>query len=163
MKTTMVPFLCWMLFSAVAIAEEPGELAEFRAAIKEKYAIKESAFGSANAQPIIEQFYSDEVIATDNEGKTLYGRAGIRPMYEGLVQDFTVRVDSVHSHVNGDAGWDWANFHVTPKDPEAEGFSFKILFLWERIDGEWWCKGDMYVPGAFDDADGTDTAASRNE
>ena len=71
-------------------------------------------------------------------------------MYEGLVQDFTVRVESVHTHVNGDAGWDWANFHVTPNDPDAEGFSFKILFLWERIDGEWWCKGDMYVLGAFD-------------
>jgi hypothetical protein len=24
-------------------------------------------------------------------------------------------------------------------------FTFKILFLWERIAGEWWCKGDMYV------------------
>jgi hypothetical protein len=20
-----------------------------------------------------------------------------------------------------------------------------MLFLWERIGGEWWCKGDMYV------------------
>jgi hypothetical protein len=47
--------------------------------------------------------------------------------------------------VNGDAGWDWANFYVTPDDPKEKPFSFKILFLWERIDGEWWCKGDFYT------------------
>ncbi len=132
-----------------SVAQEASGLDEFRSAINEKYALKEAAFADGNALPIIEEFYSDDVIATDSDGKTLFGRAEIKPLYEGLVQEFNVRVESMHTHVNGDAGWDWANFHVTPKDPDADGFSFKILFLWERKEGEWWCKGDIYVLGAF--------------
>ena len=150
MKITKSFILIWLLFSPYLRAEEATALADFRAAIDVKYTLKEAAFAAADATPIIENFYTDDVIATDNEGKTLFGRAEIRPLYEGLVQDFNVSVESVHTYVNGNAGWDWANFHVVPKDPQAEGFSFKILFLWERIDGEWWCKGDMYVLGAFD-------------
>ena len=56
-----------------------------------------------------------------------------------------MRIVSFHTHVNGNAGWDWADFHVTPADKSAAPFTFKILFLWERVDGEWWCKGDMYL------------------
>ncbi|MEQ9397053.1 YybH family protein [Haliea sp.] len=150
MKTAKSLILSWLLACPGLMAGDATQLAHFKAAIETKYSLKEAAFAAADATPIIENFYTDDVIATDNEGKTLFGRAAIRPLYEGLVQDFNVSVESVHTYVNGDAGWDWANFHVVPKDPQAQGFSFKILFLWERIDGEWWCKGDMYVLGAFD-------------
>jgi ketosteroid isomerase-like protein len=53
--------------------------------------------------------------------------------------------------VKGDLGWDWADFHVTPEDKSQAPFTFKILFLWERRNGEWICVGDIYVmdkPGA---------------
>ena len=119
MKITKSFILIWLLSSPYLRADEATALADFRAAIDVKYTLKEAAFAAADATPIIENFYTNDVIATD-------------------------------TYVNGNAGWDWANFHVVPKDPQAEGFSFKILFLWERIDGEWWCKGDMYVLGAFD-------------
>ena len=56
-----------------------------------------------------------------------------------------VRIVSFDTHVNGNAGWDWADFHVTPADAKVAPFTFKILFLWEKVNGEWWCKGDMYV------------------
>ncbi len=151
MRITKFFILIWLFFCPHLLAEEATPLADFKAAIEVKYALKEAGFATADARPIIENFYSENAIATDNEGKTLIGRAELLPLYEELVQDFNVQVESVHTYVNGDAGWDWANFHVSPKDPDAEGFSFKILFLWERRDGEWWCKGDMYVLGAFDD------------
>lgn len=150
MKSTKFFIAIWLLFCPHLFAADAAELASFKAAIEAKYTIKEAAFAAADATPIINNFYTVDVIATDNEGKTLMGRAEIQPLYEELVQGFNVQVESVHTYVNGDAGWDWANFHVVPKDPNTEGFSFKILFLWENIDGEWWCKGDIYVLGAFD-------------
>ena len=47
-------------------------------------------------------------------------------------------------------GWDWANFHVTPAEPNEQPFTFKILFIWEKVNGEWICKGDIYVLGWFE-------------
>lgn len=126
------------------------ELTDFKTAIRAKYDIKEQAFADGVAEPIVSRFYSEEVISVDNEGDTHRGRSELRPMYEELTKTATVKVESVHTKVKGDMGWDWANFHVTPRDPDAAPFSFKILFLWEKIDGEWWCAGDMYVLGEFD-------------
>jgi hypothetical protein len=51
--------------------------------------------------------------------------------------------------VNGNAGWDWADFRVTPSDPKSPPFTFAILFLWAKVDGQWMCKGDFFVNGSF--------------
>lgn len=127
-----------------------AELAAFKAAIRVKYDMKEQAFRDNDPEPIINSFYSDRVISTDNEGGTHIGRDGIRPVYEEVIGSF-VRIESFDTFVNGDAGWDWVNFHVSfPPEAEIDPFTFKMLFLWENIDGEWWSHGEMYVPGEFD-------------
>ncbi len=129
-------------------AEE--ELSQFKAAIRAKYDLKEQAFRDNNPEPILNRFYSDDVVSTDNNGVTHLGREGIRPIYEEVIGS-TVRVESYKTVVNGDAGWDWVNFHVTlPPGANADPFTFKMLFLWEKIDGEWWSHGEMYVLGKFD-------------
>jgi ketosteroid isomerase-like protein len=134
-----------------AHAADSAELATFKAAIRAKYDLKERAFASHDAATIVEKFYAPDVISTDEQGKTHVGTAGIRPLYEEVVKGSKVRVESVYPHVNGDAGWDWANFYVAPDDPNEKPFSFKILFLWEKVNGEWWCKGDFYTLGRFGD------------
>lgn len=124
-------------------------LTAFRAATRAKYDMKEQAFRDNDVEPIINNFYSPRVISVDPEGNTHIGREGIRPVYEEVIGSL-VSIESYQSFVNGDAGWDWVNFHVSfPPGVEAEPFSFKMLFLWERIEGEWWSHGEMYVPGAF--------------
>ena len=127
-----------------------AELAEFKQAIRAKYDMKEQAFRDNDPEPIITRFYSDKVISTDNAGITHVGREGIRPVYDEVIGAF-VEIESYESFVNGDAGWDWVNFHVSfPAEAEMEPFTFKMLFLWERVDGEWWSHGEMYVPGEFE-------------
>ena len=127
-----------------------AELAAFSAAIREKYDMKEQAFRDNDPEPILTRFYSDKAISTDNEGKTKIGRAELRPVYEEVIGAF-VEIESFDTTVNGDAGWDWVNFHVSfPPEAEMEPFTFKMLFLWERIDGEWWSHGEMYVLGEFE-------------
>ena len=126
------------------------ELVAFKAAIRAKYDLKEEAFRNNDVEPIINRFYSERVISVAPEGNSHTGRDGIRPVYEEVIGSF-VTIESYESFVNGDAGWDWVNFHVSfPPEAEMEPFSFKMLFLWEKIDGEWWSHGEMYVPGVFE-------------
>jgi len=135
------------MLSPLALASDSSEMANFKAAIRMKYDLKEQAFADGIAAPIVEQFYSEDVLSVDSDGKTHRGRDELRPLYEETTQFANVRVESVNTKVSGDMGWDWANFHVTPKDPAEQPFTFKILFLWQKLDGQWWCVGDMYVLG----------------
>ena len=129
-----------------ATAQESAELTAFKQAIRAKYDMKEKAFRERDGETIVTRFYAPDVVSM-GEGSPLHrGRDELRKVYTAPeVINSEVRIVSFHTHVNGDAGWDWADFHVTPADKSAAPFTFKILFLWERIDGEWWCKGDMYV------------------
>ena len=125
-----------------------SELEAFKAAIRAKYDMKEAAFANNDPAPILEKFYTSDVISVGPDGTMHQGTEGIRPVYEEVITG-DVKVESYYTHVNGNAGWDWVNFHVTPAEADVKPFSFKMLFLWEKINGDWMSKGEMYVMGAF--------------
>ncbi|NIB40457.1 nuclear transport factor 2 family protein [Pseudomaricurvus alkylphenolicus] len=127
-----------------------NELESFKQQIREKYDMKEQAFHNNDPEPILTRFYLDQVVSTDPEGHTHEGRNELRPVYNEII-GAEVKIKSYKTKVKGDLGWDWVNFYVTPpKESGMQPFVFKMLFLWERIDGEWWSHGEMYVPGEFD-------------
>lgn len=136
--------------AARAAASPPSaELAAFKAAIRARYAVKEKAFAEHDAETIVSKFYTKDVISV-GEGEGIFvGRDQIRPLYQDVVKNHKVRIESVYTYVNGNAGWDWADFHVMPDDPKEKPFTFAILFLWTKIHGQWWCKGDFFVTGSF--------------
>ncbi|MFL6601218.1 MAG: YybH family protein [Steroidobacteraceae bacterium] len=138
----------WARVAAATVA--PGaELAAFKKAIRLKYALKERAFANHDADTIVRQFYTPDVISV-GQGEGIYvGTEQIRPLYEEVVKANKVSIDSIYTFVKGDAGWDWADFHVYPTDGKTAPFTFAILFLWTRIDGEWMCKGDFFVTGSL--------------
>src|SRR4030088_3226226 len=85
---------------------------------------------SHDAETIVTQFYSSDVISV-GQGEGVYiGRDQIRPLYQEVVKGNKVKVDSIYTFVRGDAGWDWADFHVYPTDGKTAPFTFAILFLW---------------------------------
>lgn len=141
-----IGLLMCMAVAVPAGAADNAQLTAFKQAIRAKYDMKEKAFRERDGETIVTKFYAEDVVST-GEGSPLHrGRAELRKLYQmPEVINSNVRIESFNTYVNGDAGWDWADFHVTPADPTAAPFTFKILFLWERTNGEWWCKGDMYV------------------
>ena len=99
---------------ATASAESP-QLRQFKAAIRAKYDLKEKAFAEHDAETIVTKFYTADVISV-GEGEGIYvGRDQIRPLYIDVVKANRVKVHSVYSYVNGNAGWDWADFHVASR------------------------------------------------
>ena len=134
-----------------AASPDTPSLAAFKKSIRKQYDMKEKAFAAHDAETIVTQFYTQDVI-TVGEGEGIFvGRDQIRPLYQKVVKDNTVRIRSAYTYVNGNAGWDWADFHVTPQDPQSKPFTFAILFLWANINGKWMCKGDFFVNGSFSD------------
>ncbi|RME69093.1 MAG: nuclear transport factor 2 family protein [Alphaproteobacteria bacterium] len=132
-------------------AHKAAALAAFKAAIRKKYDLKEAAFAADDPEPIVTQFYAaDARSVSANDAQTYAGVDAFRRVYASVVPGATVKIESVETYVNGDAGWDWANFFVTPDDPATAPFSFMILFLWSKEDGEWISKGDFYALGKFD-------------
>jgi len=135
-----------LLVSAVA-AEDDAALVAFKQAIRAKYDLKEKAFANHDPEPIVMKFYSEDVISVGEGEAMVRGRDELRKLYVEIVRNHPnrVKVESFATRVEGDLGWDWADFHVTPEDTSVAPFTFKILFLWERRDGEWICTGDIFV------------------
>ncbi len=144
--------LLMLLVSGLAAAAAPdAELAAFKQAIRAKYDLKEKAFAAHDAQTIVTKFYTEDVVSVGEGEGVFIGRDAIRPLYLEVVENNKVKIESVRTFVKGDAGWDWADFHVYPTDGKTEPFTFAILFLWARVNGEWLCKGDAFVKGSFKD------------
>ncbi len=132
-----------------AASPDSPELRAFKQAIRARYAIKEKAFANHDAETIVTQFYAPDVISV-GEGEGIYvGRDAVRPLYQDVVKNNLVKIDSVYTYVKGDAGWDWTDFNVQPTDGKTKPFTFVILFLWAKVDGVWMCKGDFFLTGSL--------------
>ena len=145
-----------LLLSAPTLAEarpQTTELAAFKAAIRKLYDLKERDFAQGRDDHILGRFYAPDAVSIGEGEGISNGTEDFRKVYDEVTKQSNVKVRSVHTWVSGRAGWDWANFYVTPKDPKEKPFSFAILFLWAKEHGRWICKGDAYVKGAFPKAD----------
>src|SRR5262245_8767849 len=94
--------------SATASANTTTELADFKQAIRHLYDQKEKAWASGDAEFIVTQFYSaDAISAAEGDPVTMVGRTEFRKAYQQYLKDVTsVRIESVKTVVNGNAGWD---------------------------------------------------------
>ena len=137
-----------VLASSHAFADQ--DLAAFEDAIRAKYDVKVRAFARNDADLLVDNFYSEDVLAVYPDGSAVVGRENLRPIYRDTVVKSTVSIESIKTHVDNDTGWDWTNFYVFPEDPKKDDFSFIVLFLWQKIDGEWFVVGDMFLRGKLE-------------
>jgi uncharacterized protein (TIGR02246 family) len=143
---------------AAAPVPEPAvadaELAAFKKAIRRLYDLKERAWAAGDAETIVTRFYAPDAISIgEGDPGTMVGREQFRETYRKYVKDVTsVRIESVRTVVNGNAGWDWTNFYATVRPEKAKEYPpplVRVLFLWSRQGGRWICKGDVFVNGGF--------------
>jgi len=132
-----------------AVKADSPQLAAFKQVIRKKYDMKEKAFAAHDAETILTRFYAADAVSVGEGFGIFTGRAELRPLYEKAVTEYTVKVTSVHTVVAGNAGWDWADLDVMPVDPKEKPFTLVILFLWQKVQGQWICKGDFYANGSF--------------
>lgn len=137
-------------------ADGGAEEIAFKKTIRQLYDIKESAWAKGDVEAIVTRFYAPDAVSVgEGDPNTLRGTKQFREAYTHLLRDITsVRVESVRSVVNGNAGWDWANFYATVKPEKAREYPsspVRILFLFSKEHGRWICKGDIFVTGKFDE------------
>lgn len=140
--------------AAAAAEPDPAELAAFKNAIRQLYDLKERAWAAGDAETIVTKFYAPDAVSIgEGDPGTLVGREQFRETYRKYVKDVTsVRIESVRTVVNGNAGWDWTNFYATVRPQKAKEYPpplVRVLFLWSREGGHWICKGDVFVSGGF--------------
>jgi uncharacterized protein (TIGR02246 family) len=125
---------------------------QFSHAIRQLYDLKEHAWAAGDAEAIVTKFYSaDAISAGEGDPATMVGRTAFLKAYRQYVKDVpTVKIESVKSYVNGNAGWDWANFYSYPKPDKKSLYPpspIRIVFLFAKENGQWICKGDIFVNG----------------
>ena len=135
---------------------DPGqsEIESFKRAIRRLYDLKEKAWAAGDAESIVTKFYSPDAISVgEGDPNTMVGRDQFRAAYRQYVKDVpSIRIESVRTYVNGNAGWDWANFYSYPKPDKKSLYPpspIRILFTWAKENGRWVCKGDIFVNGKF--------------
>lgn len=133
-----------------------SELQAFKKAIRAQYDLKERAWAARDSDGLVKGFYSPTAF-TAAEGEATFfamGRAQFLELYKTYVADTTkIRIESVHTHVNGNMGWDWTNFYADVKPEKVKDYPpspVRILFVWEKINGKWYCAGDVVLLGKFD-------------
>jgi uncharacterized protein (TIGR02246 family) len=151
--------MSWIRLVALALVLAPvgvfaSDLDQFEREIRQLYDMKEKAWAAGDAETIVTKFYSaDAISAGEGDPATVVGRVAFRKAYQQYVKDVTsIRIESVETYVNGNAGWDWTNFYATPKPDKAKDYPpspVRIVFLWSREGGKWVCKGEMFVNGKF--------------
>jgi len=131
-----------------------SEIEGFKRAIRKLYDLKEKAWAAGDAESIVTKFYSPDAISVgEGDPNTMVGRDQFRAAYRQYVKDVpSIRIESVRTYVNGNAGWDWANFYSYPKPDKKSLYPpspIRILFTWAKENGRWVCKGDIFVNGKF--------------
>jgi len=147
---TFTLLLCGFLGYANATIAKTSELEDFKREIRKLYDLKEMAFAKNDADMLVKEFYADDARSVSgNDAHTYAGRDEFLKVYKEIVPTATVKIESIETYVNGNAGWDWANFHVNPNGEDQKPFTFMILFLWTKENGQWISKGDFYSLGNF--------------
>lgn len=125
---------------------------EFHVAIAKQYEILTEGFAKSDAAIVAHKFFTPHAWSVGLGDETAIKAEKIEALYSEFVGPYTFTAKSVAPSRIGNAGWDFAEVTLTSKDGSEEIHRYKVLYLWEKEDGAWRCKGQMYVEGSFEGA-----------
>jgi ketosteroid isomerase-like protein len=117
-----------------------AEQRNFVQALRERYAHHARAMEKGDLDEIL-TFFTEDVVWMGSGLPSRNGKAEIRAMFEEVAGTGTVRSESLAAYVNGDSGWNFVDYHVTPNDSAVSPWTFRTSFQWTRSDDQWRCNG----------------------
>jgi hypothetical protein len=122
---------------------------EFRNAIAAKYAVLTEGFAKNDSGIVANDFFTPDAWSVGEGEETAIKADKIAQLYADFVGAYTFEAKSVSAYRVGNAGWDYAEVTLVSTDGQNEVHPYKVLYVWEKVNGEWCCKGQMYVEGSF--------------
>jgi hypothetical protein len=125
------------------------ELIAFKEAIDARHADLTAAFERGDSTIIGNGvFHGDAWMVGDGDDNTTIGGKGISDVFANFVGKYQWQSESLRYGVSGSIGYDFANAVMRPVE-EGDVLTFKLLFIWEKVDGKWVATGQMYVTGNY--------------
>lgn len=124
----------------------------FRDAIAARYAVLSEGFAKNDAGIIANRFFTPDAWSIGEGEETAINADKIAQLYSDYVGAYSFAAKSVSATRIGNAGWDFAEVTLVSASDKTEVHSYKVLYLWENIDDQWCCRGQMYVEGSFQGA-----------
>lgn len=117
----------------------------FASALRERYAIHVKAMDAADVESLL-SFFTDDAIWVGSGWPTRAGRSQLRELFTEVAGTATVVCRSLYTYVDGDTGWDFVDYAVTPRDPSVTPWIFRTAFQWVRREGSWLCNAVLCYP-----------------
>lgn len=112
----------------------------FAAALRDRYADHVAALEDGDVARLM-TFFTDDVVWMGAGWPSREGKPDLRELFEQVAGTARVHCRSMCAHVDGDSGWNFVDYAVTPKNPATPPWTFRTSFQWTRLDGEWRCNG----------------------
>lgn len=125
------------------------DLAAFKEAIDAQHARIADAFEKADSAIIGTDVFTDDAwLVGDGDDNTTFGGKAAGDVFAAFVGKYRWQSTSVRYGVSGSVGYDYANAVMRPVE-EGDVLTFKLLFIWEKINDKWMASGQMYVTGNY--------------
>lgn len=128
---------------------ENSEFNAFRSAIEAQHAALADAFDRGDFEVIGNGVFTEGAwLVGDGDAGTFVGSQAIGNVFADFVGKYRWTSKSVKSGVSGSVGFDFANAVMRAVEGD-DVLTFKLLFIWEKVDGKWVATGQMYVTGNY--------------
>jgi len=122
-----------------------AEQRSFAQALRERYAHHARALETGDLEGIL-TFFTEDAVWMGSGWPSRSGKAELRAMFKEVAGTAKVHSRSLSAYVNGDSGWNFVDYAVTPNDPAVSPWTFRTSFQWTRADDQWRCNGVLCFP-----------------